>query len=355
MNKSPSLENWAVYAHKDDTGLGRMASDIKSVLGLERHLVIPSERLNDYPVDGTTEKWLANNASEELVRTLLAEIDGLIFFERHTWNPHVLGIARELGVPTVCIPMWEWFKGNANEWSNCDLFICPSLFTQKVIQSYGFKNTCHLSWPIDLSKLPNRHIQGPARHFVHNAGLVDQDDRKGTRDTIRAFCSLKRNDIRLTVRMQKDTDLPSIDQRVEIIIGNLEKISELYSIGDVCVQPSKMEGIGFMVLEPVCSGMPVLTTNYPPMNEYIQQSEMRCRTHWFKRKAYATQWIKHAHLKKPKVKDLAERMEWAASTDMSPISLMNRQWAENKFNPDTLKRQWTEILLNLYSMRKNDL
>ncbi len=43
------LSRWAVVAHKDDTGFGRMAMDARSVLGVGRHLIIPSERLTDYP------------------------------------------------------------------------------------------------------------------------------------------------------------------------------------------------------------------------------------------------------------------------------------------------------------------
>ena len=336
------LLHWGVYAHKDDTGFGRMANDVRSVLGLDHHLVIPSERLVDHPVNGTNERWLSKDASVDLVRTLLSELDGIIFFERPNWHPDILRIAREMGVATVCVPMWEWFNGLSPDWHYCDLFVCPSRFTEKIVRSYGFTNTCYLPWPIDLTKLPKRHVSGPARHFIHNAGLVDRDDRKGTRDTILAFSRLPRNDIRLTVRLQKPVPLPSVDERVEIVVDNLSSVSDLYATGDICVQPSKMEGIGFMVLEPACAGMPVITTDYPPMNEFIQQPELLCSTRWRKRKAFATQWVRHAHLKLPRIRDLTRRMEWAASTDMSAISKSNRQWAEATFDPRNLKALWTK-------------
>jgi glycosyltransferase involved in cell wall biosynthesis len=339
-----SFSRWAVYAHKDDTGFGRMACDVRSVLGFGHHLVIPSERLIDHPIDGITERWLPHDASSQQIRSLLSGLQGILFFERHSWHPKILRIAREMGVATVCVPMWEWFKGNDPEWKNCDLFICPSRFPQKILRSYGFTNTCCLPWPLDITKLPHRRIVGPARHFIHNAGLVDPDDRKGTRDTIQAFCRLKRSDIRLTVRMQKEVSLPPFDHRVEVVVGNFPSISELYSTGDICVQPSKMEGIGFMVLEPACAGLPVLTIDYPPMNEYIQQPELRCRTRWRKRKAFATQWIRHAHLKLPSIRDLARRMEWAASTDLSLVSEANRQWAEATFSPQALQDAWGKAL-----------
>jgi glycosyltransferase involved in cell wall biosynthesis len=341
------FSRWAVYSHKDDTGLGRMANDVRSVLNIGYHLVIPSERLSNYPVDGITEHWLPRDASTTRIQALLANLDGIIFFERHAWHPQLLRIAREMGVVTVCVPMWEWFLGKAPEWQYCDLFACPSKFTEKIVRSFGFRNVCYLPWPLDLAKLPPRLISGPARHFIHNAGLVDRDDRKGTRDTIEAFCRLPRQDVRLTVRMQKEVDLPTMDDRVEVVTGNLNNVADLYSVGDICVQPSKMEGIGFMVLEPVCAGIPVITTDYPPMNEYIQQSELRCHTRWRRRKAFASQWITQAHLKLPRIRDLARRMDWAASTDLRPISVANRQWAEATFNPETLKAAWSKALLQL--------
>lgn len=345
--KNQGFNHWAVYAHKDDTGFGRMAADARSMLGIGHHLVIPSERLIDHPIDGLTERWLPHNAPTEEVRSLLSNLQGLLFFERHAWHPEILRIARDMGIATVCVPNWEWFHGTASEWQYCDLFVCPSKYTEKIVRSYGFTNTCCLPWLIDLAKLPHRHISGPARHFIHNAGFVDADDRKGTRDTIRAFCRLKRPDVRLTVRIQNEVDLPPFDERVEILFGSVSNVSELYSIGDICVQPSKMEGIGFMVIEPACSGLPVITTNYPPMNEFIQQPELRCRTRWRKRKAFASQWIRQAHLKLPSIKHLTRCMEWSASVDLSFASSFNREWAETTFSPETLQYVWGRTLMDL--------
>lgn len=347
MQDSSPFCGWAVYGHKDDTGLGRMSRDARHVLGIGKHLVIPSERLVDYTVDDINEHWLPANASLDYIRTVLYGLDGILFFERNAWHPEILRIAREMGVATVCVPMWEWFKGNAPEWQFCDLFVCPSRFTEKVVRSYGFSNTCYLPWPINLEQFPIRSIRGPARHFIHNAGLVDHDDRKGTRDTIIAFSRLNGQDLRLTVRLQKEVPLPPVDSRVEVLVGNLSSVADLYATGDICVQPSKMEGIGFMVLEPACAGLPVITTDYPPMNEFIQQPELRCRARWRKRKAFPTHWIPHAHLKLPNIRDLVRKMEWAATHDLSQTSSANRRWAEATFTPRLLRDSWANVLLQL--------
>lgn len=84
------------------------------------------------------------------------------------------------------------------------------------------------------------------------------------------------------------------------------------------------------------------------MGEYIQNAEQCCR----KRKAYAIQWIRHAHLKLPNIRDLSRRMNWAASTDPSAISAANRQWTEATFSPEARRVAWSEALLKLSTRRR---
>ena len=339
------FKDWAVCGFNDDTGLGRMAIDIRACLGVGYQLVVPSERLTSKTLNPLADRLLPEDASRNYIKSILSNLKGIILLERVNWHPELLLVAKEMGIHKVCVPMWEWFNGNSPEWKLVDLFACPSAFTEKIIQSYGFRNTCQITWPLDMSKLPNRHVFGPARHFIHNSGLVDHDDRKGVRDTIIAFSRLRRHDVRLTVRLQKEVLLPPVDSRVNIIIGNCDTPYALYSEGDICVQPSKMEGLGFMVLEPVCSGMPVITTNYPPMNQYVQQPELLCKTRWFKRKAFPSNWIKHAHLKLPHIRDLTRCMAWAASNDLQSISSYNREWAESTFNLGSLRSSWINVLM----------
>lgn len=343
------LSRWAVVAHKDDTGFGRMAVDVRTVLGVGRHVVIPSERLSDYPLACAQEILLTPQDSEQRVRAVLHGLQGIIFFERHSWHPALLPIARQMGIRTVCVPMWEWFRGRDEQWQGCDLFACPTRFTLQVVQRYGWKNAVYLPWPLDLTRFRAREVHGPACLFIHNAGIVDRDDRKGTRDTINAFKRVRRTDIRLVIRLQKEVPLPPLDPRIEVNIGNLSDPGELYTQGDVAIQPSKMEGIGFMVLEPLASGMPVITTDYPPMSEFVQQNELLVCKQWFKRKAYATNWVRHAHLRLPQPADLTRKIEWCAQNNLQGISRVNRAWAEQTFAPDKLRQQWISALASLIS------
>lgn len=338
------FNQWAVVAHNDDTGFGRQARDIRKVLSIGRHIVIPSERLTDHPLNPRDEVLLSRNDPEARVKEVLHGLQGIIFFERTSWHPDLLRCARELGVATVCVPNWEWFRGTDKSWDNCDLFACPNDMALRTVRRYGRTNSIFLPWCLDLDSLPALSIAGPARTFVHNAGLVDPDDRKGTGDTVESFHRTRRKDIRLIVRLQKEAPLPEIDERIDVQIGNIESHADLYRNVDVAIQPSKMEGIGFMVLEAVCAGLPVITTDYPPMNEYVLQPELRVRTHWWNRKAFPTAWIKHAHLRLPRKDDLVRLIEWCADHDMDRFSDQNRAWAQETFSRDHLRKRWSETV-----------
>ena len=281
---SMGFSNWAVAGFKDDTGIGRMTRDIQQVLGIRKHLVAPSERMEGHPLEEGRDIALGTDCdTQELVRWFEG-LDGLVCIERLHWHSSLVPLAKKLGLKLVCVPMWEWFRGTDPEWKDADLFLCPNQKAVETLRSYGFGNSIHVPWPLDMEGLPHREVTGPARTFVHNAGLVDHDDRKGTSTVVKAFNKVRNSEIRLILRMQKESLLPVQDKRIDLRVGNLDNPADLYKEGDVAIQPSRMEGLGFMVLEPVCCGMPVITTDSAPMNEYVRQPELLAGTTFLKKK-----------------------------------------------------------------------
>lgn len=347
--KATYFNNWAVIGPNDDSGLGRMNRDARTVLGIGNHLVLNSQRFFTRPLgDGDT--MFGPDLPDDKVRELISGRDGLLLIEQYH-HPRLLCIARAMKIPTVCIPMWEWFRSTDQVWRLCDLFVCPNQHCFDMLAKVGFHNTVVLPTPLDLSILPVRQVTGTAKVFVHNAGWVDWDDRKGTRDVIRAFSQLNQSNIRLIVRMQKEVALPAAasDYRIEIRVGNLEAPGHLYSEGEVAVQPSKMEGIGFMVLEPICCGLPVITLDYGPMNEYVRHKALLAQLKPFARRAYASQWVKQAHLRLPSSRSIVRCMQWCIKNDLSSISLDNRSWAEATFAPVRLLDSWIQCISSRFA------
>jgi glycosyltransferase involved in cell wall biosynthesis len=343
---------WAVVAFNDETGHGRMAADIRSILGIGHHLVIPSERLETKPLQ-YGDILLSPDASMEQVEAVLHGLDGLILLERTRWHPELLRIAARLGIPTAIVVMWEWYQPADPLWRLCDLLICPNKKALEIVRQYGFYNSVLLPWTLDLKRLPPRKISGPARVFVHNGGLVDPDDRKGTFAAIRGFQRVKNPDLKLIVRLQKSPKfpLPNDDGRIEVRIGNLNDPAELYLEGDAAIQPSKLEGIGFMVLEAICCGIPTITQNIAPLNEYAPESALLAEPRWLKRKAYSSVWASHSHLRLPKLSALAARIEWCAQNELSEISAASREWARSTFDPESLRCAWASALRERLPLR----
>lgn len=344
------LSKWAVVAPHDDSGLGRQAQDIKSLFGMQ-HLAIKSDRLSTLPFVPGRDHLLDPALPVAALRILLSEFGGLLLMERTSWHPDLCRVAKEMQIPIAAYINWEWFRGTDQEWRLCDLFVCPSPFTVPVVESYGLGPAIFLPWPLDLSRLPERVVSGCAKIFFHNAGIVDHNDRKGTRDTIRAFMRSKRKDLKLIVRLQKPAPLPSYDERVEVRVGNLPDHADLYMEGDVAIQPSKMEGCGMQILEPVCAGIPVITTDYPPMSDHVKQPQMLVAKKWFRRSCFPARaaGIRHAHLRLPSIHGLTRCIEWCAANDMADISRSNRRLGIEVYGVEALRRVWIPALASIAS------
>jgi glycosyltransferase involved in cell wall biosynthesis len=343
----PSLDlaRWAIVGVKDETGAGRMAEDLGRALEPIRHFVAPSHR--SAPELGATPALSLALESDDALGQQLGVLQGIISFEDTDWSRRAMRVAHAAGVKAVHVVLWEWMRFYVPEWKLCDLFVCVHGMAEKTMRRLGFRQLTRLVWPLNLAPLPRREIRGPARRFVHNVGLLEKDDRKGTAVTLEAFRLVKRPDLELVVRVQNEFTLPCDDSRVRIESRHLEHHGDLYTLGDVAVQPSKCEGLGFMLLEAIAAGLPVMTTNYPPMNEYVRQRSLLAATRWGKFPAEQTGYIHQAHFKIPRVSSLARCIEWCATHDMDSISADNRAWAEETFAPEKVRHQWIAALERL--------
>ena len=111
--------------------------------------------------------------------------------------------------------------------------------------------------------------------FFYPAGFLSR--RKPLPEILRAFRRIEGDDVRLIVKGQVERRADELeraarrDPRIEVILEDLpvDRHLQLFARGDLCVAPSRWEGLGLHLYEAMALGLPVITNDQPPMNEVI--------------------------------------------------------------------------------------
>jgi glycosyltransferase involved in cell wall biosynthesis len=262
------------------TGLGYQNRDIAVHLPVARWLAPPHPRF-----DGLSRPRMAGEyrglptpkpAPAEL-RAWLRGLDWLLFVE-HPYLPRVAQHARELGISVACVPNWEWLTTGLDWLPYVDLMICPTQMTYRMLRHWrrdlGFAwDVVYAPWPIDPRRFPYRRrercrgflfVNGTGGTRARRAdGSPTGYHRKGVELLAATARILKA--VPFLVYSQQ-SDLPPLPDNVEVREAPKDN-RKLYADGDVCVLPSHWEGLGLQLLECQAAGLPLVTTDAPPMNE----------------------------------------------------------------------------------------
>ncbi|MGE3062374.1 MAG: glycosyltransferase family 4 protein [bacterium] len=172
--------------------------------------------------------------------------------------------------------------------------------------------------------------------FFHSAGL--NPVRKGTDIAVRAFTLLNDKNSRFVIHSQKKLHFE--DKAITSMLDNpsIEVIEKtvpppgLYFLGDVYIYPSRLEGIGLTIAEAMMSGLPVIVTDFPPMNEFVtgDESGKKIRVSRFTGRPDGYYWPQS----EADVSSLAEQMKFYADnfTKMSEMKASARTYAEKNLN-----------------------
>jgi len=117
------------------------------------------------------------------------------------------------------------------------------------------------------------------RTFFYPAGFLSR--RKPLPQLLRAFRRVQADHARLVVKAQVERQVSRLeramrrDPRVEVVLEDLPTDQHLtqFAAADVCVAPSRWEGLGLHLYESIALGLPVITNDNPPMNEVIRDGE----------------------------------------------------------------------------------
>ena len=102
--------------------------------------------------------------------------------------------------------------------------------------------------------------------------------RKPHKEVVEAFRAAKGDNLRLIFKAQLERRMNYLeraaeeDPRIELVIDDMptEEHLRLFAGCDVCLGPSRWEGLGLFLYEAVAFGMPQITNDSPPMNEVVR-------------------------------------------------------------------------------------
>ncbi len=139
--------------------------------------------------------------------------------------------------------------------------------------------TPRVPWGIhpELLAVPVERADDGFTRFVFPGGFLGH--RKPLEPVVEAFARTSDPDLRLLVKAQIERDrlgkLPRKvrkDERIEWSLGDEEWDEHLRTLAncEVCITPSRWEGLGLPLYEATAFGQPLITNDDPPMNEVVE-------------------------------------------------------------------------------------
>ena len=199
------------------------------------------------------------------------KIDLLFFNEQRYWEPVIA--AKKAG---FCIGSYidYYTQETVPAFGLYDFLICN---TKRHYSVFNWHKKAHyIPWGTDINKFAPANTVKDKVTFIISAGWQGKysKDRRGTLLAIKAFNNVKGACKLIVYSQVKYNDcLPEWqgliggDNRIEFKYGTFDPFP--YTAGDVYLYPSRLDGIGLTLPEALSSGLAAITTNSPPMNEFV--------------------------------------------------------------------------------------
>src|SRR3990167_279665 len=188
---------------------------------------------------------------------------------------------RKMGIKTIGRFVWETFsEGHVKDVKKAfDIIYSLTKCEQSRYASFGIDSPwlrwgCHPE--LNLIR-PEKYKDGV--YFFYPGGYLSR--RKPTKTVIEAFTKVDSPDIRLIIKVQRKKrhnkligEVNNLDSRIRLISDDIssQEYYKLFSSCNICLAPSRWEGLVLHLYEAIAFGMPIITNNNPPMNEIVENS-----------------------------------------------------------------------------------
>ncbi|MGI8460931.1 MAG: glycosyltransferase family 4 protein [Solirubrobacterales bacterium] len=197
-----------------------------------------------------------------------------------------LATLRREGVRTVGRFVWEHFSTEhvAGAQEAFEIVYSFTHAEQERYKEFGI-NSPRIQWGLhpELIEIAEA-AKGPADSdtvaFIYPGGFIGH--RKPVNEVVEAFMRTLDPKLRLTITAQVDRkrldqakEMVAGDSRIALILDDLPRLEHLARVAscDVCVTPSRWEGLGLPLYEATAFGMPIVVNDNPPMNEVVTDGE----------------------------------------------------------------------------------
>jgi len=199
------------------------------------------------------------------------KIDILFFNEQRYWKPVI-----EVKKAGFCVGAYvDYYKqSTVSAFNIYDFLICN---TKRHFSVFSWhENAFYVPWGTKVSNKVYSKSEDQSIKFLVSAGWQGAytGDRRGTLYALDAFRRVTgKCELLLYSQVALDRLLPIwrekifADKRIKFIEGTFEPFP--YEDGDIFIYPSKLDGIGLTLPEALAHGLPSITTNNPPMNEFV--------------------------------------------------------------------------------------
>jgi glycosyltransferase involved in cell wall biosynthesis len=253
-----------IIARCDNTGLGVMTVDFFRNLTVQKVLVVPGIQENhlDRFANRTGVSVICPTRMPTLgeIDRFLENVDVVVAFETpYDWN--IFMRARQLGIKTVLIPMYEWTPTNDKIPCYPDLFLCPSRLDYDELP----EPKQYIPTPVNRNTIPFR-LRTRAEKFVF-VNRMGGFKRRNSLHVLLEAIPLVKSPVEFLIRSQVSVP-PISDTRVTVQMEEVD-YENLWKEGDIYLHLHRWDGLSLPINEAMAAGMPIIAPNFYPHNEFL--------------------------------------------------------------------------------------
>ena len=265
------------------------------------------------------------------------KLDAVIFNEYDQWTNNSCDLptlAKEMGLKTFGILVLERFKSEQSE--RYDRVFASSQTFCRHMRAHKVRNFTFVPYSLNLKEFPKYEKDNNRPFtFFHPGGFGGFHKRKNTQTVVTSFLALGDENAKLIITSQVPLNVDNLPTNIEVIDKDLtrKELLDIYKRVDVTVLPSKWETIGIPILESLAFGVPVITSDIPPMNEFVRTGL-------------------NGYLNKIMVNEYDGVFMKVAETDYHELK-KNMETSANRTMLEILSRNSRKVIEDIYDIEKN--